>query len=392
MTHEYLKKPFTTSVPIYCFLVGLLGGVGSFFSFLYHPIQFYFSYLVAFMFFLTLSLGSLFFVIIQNLVRSGWSVSIRRIPEVYAMNLRLFPFLFLPILFGIGDLYYWAHPHVVLSDFILKAKSGYLNVPFFVCRALGYFVIWIWLARKFFENSTLQDQSGAQSYTLNSQKTSTYGVILFAITITFASIDWVMSLTPHWYSTMWGVYTFAGAIVGALSLMSLTAMFLRWKGYLATVISKEHFHDLGKLLYGFNVFWAYIAFSQYFLIWYANIPEETIWFGQHFHGSWNTVGIFLAVAHFAIPFLVFMSRHAKRNLPFHALVAGWMLMVHYVDTVWMISPNLHPQGLSIYWVDVSVFLAIGGLYFGFFLKTLSKAALYPLQDPRLKESLNLEVY
>ena len=278
------------------------------------------------------------------------------------------------------------------DDHLLKAKEGYLNVPFFFVRAGFYFLVWYFLSNRFYKNSVKQDQSGEETLSIRSHRMSTYGVILFAITVTFSSIDWVMSLTPHWYSTMWGVYTVAGAAVGSLALISLAALILRRLGYLQGIISTEHFHDIGKFMYGFNVFWAYIAFSQYFLIWYTNIPEESIWFIRHFSGTWNFVGIFLAVGHFAIPFFLFMSRHAKRNLSFHALMVVWMLFVHYIDIYWVIMPNLHRRGFVYGWVDFFVLVGLGGLFVAGSIWTFSKASLYPLKDPRLSDSLHLEVY
>ena len=267
-----------TTLPKISFGIGGLGVLGCIASYLRNPHQFFFSYLSVFMMFLTLTLGALFFVLIQFLVRAGWSIGFRRIAENIMQNSGLMALLFVPIILGIHHLYHWSHPAEVAKDLLLQAKSAYLNIPFFIIRAFVFFGIWIGLSRAFYKKSTEQDNSGNPDNTAKMQKYSTFGILLFALSITFSGIDWVMSITPHWYSTMIGVYFFAGAAVVSLSSMSLIALILRKNGYLKDVLTVEHFHDLGKLLYGFNVFWAYIAFSQYFLIWYSNIPEETVFY------------------------------------------------------------------------------------------------------------------
>ena len=376
--------------PLIAFAVGTAGLALSAISYLVNPERFFFSYLTAFMFFLTITLGALFFVTIQNLVRSGWSVVVRRIPEQMISNFGLMVLFFIPILFGLHTLYEWTHPAVVAGDHLLITKSGYLNLKFFLIRVVFYFSVWILLARTYFTRSTTQDQTGDPTLTLKNQTTSTYGILLFAITITFSAVDWVMSLTPHWFSTMFGVYIFAGSTVASLAAISLLAMILRKAGYLANTIRIDHYHDLGKLLYGFNIFWSYIAFSQYFLIWYANIPEETFWFTDHFRGSWNSVGILLAVGHFGIPFLLFMSRHVKRNLVTHAMMAVWFLFIHFVDLYWIIMPNVSKAGVTFAWVDITALLGIGGIYIGVLFTRMKKYPLFPVKDPRLSDSMHFE--
>ena len=299
---------------------------------------FFLSYLVSFMFFLTLSLGALFFILMHYLSQAGWSVALRRIPEHLMANLPVMLFLFIPLLFGIHELYEWSHPEEVLKDPLLQVKAPYLNTPFFIVRSAIAFIVWVLLARLFFKRSTMQDITAEPKLTKILRKVSAPSILLFGITVTFTAIDWIMSLTPHWYSTMYGVYIFAGATVGSLSVMSLTLLILRKNGFLKDIVNVEHYHDLGKLLYGFNIFWAYIAFSQYFLIWYANIPEETEFFMHHFHGGWKYVAILLSVGHFGIPFILCMSRHVKRNLTTHGIMAGWLLIMHFVDIYWLIKP------------------------------------------------------
>jgi len=387
-----LSGPLTSLVPTVSFIVGIVGLVLSFIFFRKDHHHFMYSYMVAFSFFMTLTLGNLFFVLIQHLTRAGWSVVVRRLPEVIMKNMFLMAIFFIPILFGIHDLYHWSHQDAVLADELLQGKAPYLNTPFFIVRGFLFFAVWIWLVNKFYNSSVLQDKTGDSSITLYLQKTATYGMLIFALSQTFALIDWIMSITPHWYSTIFGIYMFAGSIVVALAVMSLLFMILRANGFLKGIVTTEHFHDIGKLLYGFNVFWSYIAFSQYFLIWYANIPEETVWYAEHFNGSWNTVAIILAIGHFGVPFVLFMSRHAKRNLKFHAIMAVWLILMHALDLYWLVMPNINKLGIHLTFADIVPFLGIGGIYFGFVFLRLSTVSLIPHKDPRLDESLNFHNY
>jgi len=251
-----------------------------------------------------------------------------------------------------------------------------------------FFGVWIFISRKFMTGSVRQDDSGDSQITLQLQKASTWGVALFALTLTFSSIDWVMSLTPHWYSTMFGVYYFATCMVAGLSLISLLFMILRRAGFLRELVTVEHFHDFAKFIYGFNIFWAYIAFSQYFLIWYANIPEETAFFHTHFNGSWSTVAVVLLLGHFVIPFLAFMSRQSRRNLPFHCGMILWLLAMSFLDLYWIIMPTVSPDGVHFGISDVVPFIGIGGLFFADLFRRLKSVNLVPIKDPRLHESVN----
>ncbi len=373
-----------------CFVVGGVGLFASLIMYTQNPKHFFFSYLTVFCFFLTISLGGFFFVLIQFLTRAGWGVVVRRIAEHQMKNLWVMALLFIPILLGVFQLYHWTHHDAVAHDAILKVKSPYLNLPFFLIRAALFFGIWMFLSQLFFKKSTKQDETGDEKTTLLLQGVSAVGVLLFALSLTFAFVDWVMSLTPHWYSTMIGVYFFAGSCVSGIATISFIAMVLRRFGFLRDKITVEHYHDLGKLLYGFNIFWSYIAFSQYFLIWYANIPEETIWFKMHFMGSWNWVAAALAIGHFGIPFVLFMSRHIKRNLTTHFMMLVWILGIHFIDMYWMIMPNITPNGFSPSLIDLTCFIGIGGIYFGALFSRMKRHSLVACGDPRLEESLHFK--
>ena len=215
-------------------------------------------------------------------------------------------------------------------------------------------------------------------------------IIVLALTQTFASIDWIVSLTPHWYSTMFGVYFFAGSFVGFIALLSVVVVAMRGAGLLDTVISAEHLQDIGKFLFAFTAFWAYIAFSQFFLMWYGNLPEETIWYKARIEGSWMPVSLLLMAGHFVAPFFYLMGRTVKRNGATLAVGGAWVLAMHFVDLYWQVMPTLHPEGLRPSVLDVAALLAVGGCFVAAAGWLMRRQALVPLRDPRLAESLAFE--
>jgi hypothetical protein len=351
---------------------------------------FFQSYLANFMYFLSLALGGLFFVLITHLTRAGWSVALRRIAEVVAWTVVPMAPLALVILFGIHDLYEWSHAEVVANDTLLQQKQGWLNSTFFVVRVAIYFVVWIALATYFLRKSTSQDRSGDPKLTLQMERAAAPGTIVYALTVTFAAFDLLMSLYPHWYSTIYGVYYFAGCILGYFALAPLLLAALKRRGFLTRLITPEHSHDLGKLMFGFVVFWAYIAFSQYMLIWYGNLPEETVWYQAREHGFWVWVSIFLLVGHFVFPFLLLMSRHPKRRGPTLVFASVWLLFVHWIDVFYLVMPEVRADGVPFRIMDVACFVGIGGLFVAALLWRMGRVNLIPVRDPRLDESLSFE--
>jgi hypothetical protein len=377
-------------IPVIAGGVALVGAVLCAIFGIGNPKQFYFSWLVSFLFFLSLSLGALFFVLIQYAAQGGWGIVLRRIGETVFATIPLMAVLFLPLLLGLHDLYEWTHHDAVEHDALLQWKSPYLNVPFFLVRALLFFGIWSFIALMYYRGSRGQDTTGDPSVSARLRRFAGPGIILLALTQTFASIDWIMSLTPHWYSTMFGVYFFAGSFIGFIALLSVIASGMRGAGLLETVISAEHLQDIGKLLFAFTVFWSYIAFSQFFLIWYANLPEETIWYKARLEGSWTTVSLILMAGHFAAPFFYLMGRAVKRRNTTLALGGVWLLVMHYVDLYWQVMPTLHPEGIRPSLLDVAAFLVVGGFFVAAIGWLMRRQALVPLRDPRLPESLAFE--
>lgn len=376
-------------IPLVSFLVGFVGLAASLILGVYNPNGFFFSYFVSFIYFLSIALGALGFVLIHFASGAQWSIVVRRIAENIVGVIPLFIFLFIPIIIGLTELFHWSNPDS-LHDPVLQWKHPYLNAPFFYVRAAIYLIVWSTLSRFYLMNSVKHDTTGDPAIFRKLTVFSYAGIFLFGITVTFAAFDWIMSINPHWYSTIFGVYYFSGAMVAVLSFLSIFLHLFQKSGFLKHAVTEEHFQDLGKLLFAFVSFWAYIAFSQFMLMWYGNLPEETVWFAQRWVGTWKPFSIFLAAGHFGIPFFFLMSKHIKRNSV--ALIAGatWMLFLHYLDIFWLIMPTVQKEGFHISLLNVTTFLGIGGLFFGFFIWITCKHDLIPVKDPMLGTSVSFE--
>ncbi len=370
--------------------VGLVGLVASLVLASAQPQHFYAAWLVAYLYFLSIALGSLFFTLVVFVCRAGWSVVLRRVAENGMATLPLFAVLFIPIWIGRHELFVWTDPAAVAESPLLQGKSPYLNEGFFLLRALFYFAAWSGLAVYFSRSSQRQDASRDERITRRLQAIAAPGLVLFALTVTFAAVDWLMSIEPEWYSTMIGVYYFTGAVLANFAFLIIAITAIQARGPLRGVVTVEHVHDLGKLLFGFTVFWAYIAFSQYFLIWYANIPEETVYYIHRSHGSWATIGKVLIFGHFVVPFFFLISRTIKRAVPLLVGAALWLLAMHYMDLYWCVMPVFSEHGAHFGALDVTAMLAVGGFFLAMFGWTASRRALVPLGDPRLAESLSFE--
>lgn len=365
---------------------------------LYH---FAHAYLLGYFFCLSIALGALIFVCLQRLTRAGWSVVVRRLAELVAGTMPALAILAIPVLVFMHQLYPWTHDELVANDAILLGKRAYLNTPFFLARVVVYFVVWIYIARTMLSLSVRQDESGDLALTHRAERLSAPAVILFALTITFAGFDLLMSLDPHWFSTIYGVYVFAGAMVGFISTAILGIKLLQSRGVLRDVVTVEHFHDLGKLLFGFTMFWGYIAFCQFLLIWYANIPEETIWYEHRMSHGWGWVSLALLFGHFVLPWCGLLSRQVKRAEKGLVFWAAWQLVMHLVDVYWLIMPALnlaHGQpgqpgyapplhaGFPLHVLDVLCVLGFVAIFLGLILRGMRSVSLVPLKDPRLGEA------
>ena len=348
------------------------------------------AWLVAFVFFLTLVLGCLYFVLMHTAAQGGWGVAVRRLAEDAAATLPLFVLLFLPVALGLRHLYPWSHADAVASDALLRWKRPYLNEGFFYARAALYFVVWSAIALWFLSLSARQDETADPGLSARLRRWSGPLLIPLGLTHTFAAFDWLMSLDPGWYSTIYGVYSFSGALVAAMAFLAIVTVLMKRSGPLAPLLSSEHLHDMGRLLFTFTVFWAYIGFSQYLLIWYGNIPEETVWYRHRLEGPWLAISVVLALGHFVVPFFFLLPRSTKRHPTALVGAAAWMLLMHLVDVYWMVVPDVpgHPALPGV--VDAAALLAVGGAFLAVFGWLLRRHALVPVGDPRLSESLAFE--
>ncbi len=414
-------------------VLGVLGAVIAAVGYTLDPRRFAFAYLMGFFTVLTMAFGSMFFVLIQHLTGAGWSVTVRRGSEFFVAGMVIIPLLALPNALSLDELYPWWHlghhegvahaqedvpgehgaarlhkekagahdahdaghhgPEHAMHAAITQKKLAFLNPTFFGLRALAYLAIWLWLATRLFGYSTAQDKSGDPKLTVKLQRFAPVAVIFFALSLTFAGFDWVMSLLPNWYSTMFGVRVFAASAVLGLALNVLIGLALRRAGATHGTITVEHFHDLGKLMFGFLVFWAYISFSEFFLIWYAAIPEETMYFHQRWDFAWwQKISVAIVVAKFIIPFFLVMSRNAKRNLGMLGLGAAWICVMHLVEMYYWVMPH-YREGEVAFSVtgvatDVGCVMACVGLYLAVVFRRMLNHQAIPVRDPRLERALN----
>lgn len=355
------------------------------------------AWLVGAFFFLSLSLGGLFFVLIQHVTRAGWSVAVRRVAELVAANTIVSALLFTPLVARVfaGDagLYPWADREMLHHSPALEAKAGFFDARFFAVRCAVYFAIWIAIGAWLLKRSSQQDDAADAAPTRALERRAPPLLAVYALSVNFAAFDLLMTLDPHWYSTIFGVYVFAGSVV---AFFAFTILSVRWlqRGSLARCVGVEHFHDLGKFLFAFVFFWSYIAFSQFMLIWYADLPEETEWYRIRLHGPWAIVSAVLLFGHFLLPMAGLLSRHAKRRLAVLTFWAVWLLVMHAVDLFWLVHPRhgepVESIGALVKPVDALAFVAVGGLWLFALTRLASKRALVPVGDPRLPESLSFE--
>lgn len=351
--------------------------------------RFWGSFLVANWYFLVLGLGGMVILAVNTLAQAGWNAALRRVPEAMSTYAPIGWILMFLVVFASHSLYHWTHEDL---DPVLQGKSGYLNMPFFTIRMLLIGIIWTFFIWMFRRNSLKEDEIGGIDYFNKSVKLSAFFMILFGISFSFASWDWLMSLEPHWYSTMYAVYTFAGLFVGGWTVMTLLTIFLKGRGYFQ-YINANHFHDLGKFMFGFSIFWTYIWVGQFLLIWYANIPEETMHFYTRMEGSWETLFFGNLILNFVIPFFGLMTNDNKRNPKVLLLVGLSILVGRYVDVYLLVMPGAMGHGtLPTFGLpEIGFLLLIAGLYIYTIFYSLSKASLYPKNHPYIEESLHHDV-
>lgn len=337
-------------------------------------------------YFLSLAVGGLFFAVIQWVTGAMWSAPVRRIAESFTSFIPFLLVSFVLIYLGMKDTYKWMDLDLVKGDIMLSGKQGYLNTTFFVVRNVLGILIWWGFASTMIGNSLKQDETKDPAITGRNRVFGPIFLILFAITFTLTAFDLLMSLDPYWFSTMFGVYCFAGLFYSTLALLAVLTVYLKRKGALDGIVNENHLHDLGKFMFAFTVFWAYIGFSQYMLIWYANLPEETGYFMHRMSGSWMHVSTFLLAGKFFAVFLMLLPRGNKRD---HRVLygVGWfMLVAQWIDILWLVQPEFY-SGPKVGWVEIGTALAFIGAFGLVIFRFLGRHNIVAIGDPKLEESV-----
>lgn len=350
-----------------------------------------FDYLWIFVFMVSIGVGSLALVSLEYIAGATWSTPFRRISEFFSAIIPLLVILAIPLLFGLDDIFMWTNQMLVSNDAVLLHKESYLNASSLIIRTAIILAIWVLFYILIVRSSEKQDEYGDVKYTKRNNVYSALFTPIFLLTTTVIAIDWMMSLEPHWYSTIFGAYYFAGTAVGAISATTLAAVYLKDSGYLDERITKQHFFSLGAWMFAFNMFWAYIAFSQYLLIWYADLPEETIWLQHRWSGSWKYISIAMIFIHFVIPFLVLISRGVKTNLKVLKVMSIWLLAAHALDLYWLVMPISSLEGAPIGWQELSFPFVVTGLAIIVFKLKADRTNLIPVKDPKLESGFDFQL-
>jgi hypothetical protein len=368
-------------------MVGVGGLLVSLLGAFFRPDQFFRSYLFGYLFWAGIAVGCLSLIMIHYLTGGIWGLVIRRFLEAGSRTMPLVAVLFLPLAFGVSRIYLWAQPEA-LKDPIIQAKQVYLNVPSFLGRALIYLAVWAVLAHFLSKWSRQLDEGTSLRIERRLRGLAGGGLLLMGLTITFSSVDWGMSLNPHWFSTVYGVLFMVGQVLSTMALVIVLLAVMGHEAPLAPAVRPSAVHDLGKLLLAFVMLWAYINLSQFLIIWSANLPEEIPWYIRRLHGGWQWLALVLVVFHFAVPFLLLLSRDLKRNARLLGRLAAGMLLVRLVDLFWLVAPDLqghHGTHLSVHWLDLTAPIGLGGVWLFAFARELKSRPLLPQRDPELDE-------
>jgi len=371
------------------FQVSAVGGVLLALGLVLDHERFFQAYLIAFLFVLAPAAGSLALLMLHNMTGGAWGFAIKRLLEAATRTLPFVAAMFVPIVFGMHSLYEWSHTEEVAKDIVLQHKAAYLNVPFFVVRAVLYFALWSGLALFLAKLSERYDRKLSLKALRKLKVASGFGLVAYVLTTTFASFDWGMSLEPHWFSTIYGVHfivgqglsTLALAIVGA-ALLARHEPFSRW-------LSPAHFHDLGNLTLAFVMLWAYVSLSQFLIIWSGNLPEENVWYLKRTAPGWQALALVLVLCHFAVPFVILLVRSSKRNARVLARVALVLLLMRFLDFYWLLAPAFHEGVFAPHWLDVVAPVTLSALWLGLFVRNLHGRPLVSLQDAKLLGELEV---
>lgn len=358
-------------------------------GYLTDPARAAFGNVIGYLFLASLAVGSLFLVALEYIGGAIWSVPMRRINEFLAALILLLPLAALPLFFNMHALFHWTHTEAVASDEILRGKTPYLNEQFFLIRCGGAFLLWAVFYFLFTRNSVRQDANADQRLTTRNIRLAAVFLPVFAVTITVTAVDWAMSLEPHWFSTILGVYYFSGTVLAALAAATYIIVRFAGQGFLPP-LRRDHYYSLGALLFAFTNFWAYIAFSQFLLIWYANIPEETYWYMHRWQHGWQYVSVLLILVRFAVPYFVLLPQDAKMDEKKLKFMAIWILCGHFIDLYWLVMPT-YSEFVSLSWSDIGYPLILLGLVILVLKMRMHSTSVVPVGDPRLQRGLDFHL-
>jgi hypothetical protein len=354
--------------------------------------RFFQAYLVAYTFWMGVVLGSLALLMVQHLSGGVWGVVLRRPFEAAVRTIPFMAVLFVPIVLGMHSLYEWSHEGITATDPIIAEKALYLNTTFFLARQVIYFAVWGTLGFLLTRWSAEHDRTGDPRLLKKMETLSGGGIVVYFLTVTFAMVDWTMSVNPHWFSTIWGMLYIGGQGLSAFAFGICVLVMLAHQAPLDRVLTSHHFHDLGKLLFAFLMLWAYLSFSQFLIIWSANIPEEIPHYLNRWENTWKFLSIFIVVGHFMVPYALLLSRDLKRNYGKLRIIATWLLCARVAEYYWHIMPELHRDGFTMTLLDIALPLAIGGLFISLFVSQLGGRSLLPVNDPQMEKVLHHHVH
>jgi hypothetical protein len=386
---KYVKKPLPANISKIGWGLILLGATGYALGYLADARHASFVHVVNFLFITSIGIGALFLVAVEYIAGAVWSVPMRRVNEFLASLIPLAALMALPLFFHLNDLYRWVNAEAVAHDAVLKMKEPYLNVEFFSLRFVFIFGLWTFFFYLFTRNSLKQDIDQNQKYTKFNIGLAAAFIPAFAIGLTFVAIDWAMSLEPHWYSTIYGVYYFAGTVLAGVSTATYIIVKLHEHGYFPQ-LRRDHFYSLGTLMFVFVNFWAYIAFSQFLLIWYANLPEETYWFIARWTNGWEYISVLLIIVHFAVPYFMLLSQDSKMDLKRLKFMSLWMLFAHLLDLYWLIMPSFSASPV-LSWMEISFPLLVVGLAIVIVAWKMKRHNLIPIGDPKFVRGLEFHL-
>ena len=368
-------------------LIAIIGGVVTVVGIILVPDRAWANLLLANYYVMGLALAAMVFIAIQYVSNAGWATAISRIPEAMTAILPISAIVALALIAGIHHLYEWSHQDVVAGDHVLQSKAAWLNIPFFAIRVVVYCSIWLGFTTYLVRLSRKQDTNGGIKAYKRSKTGSAIFLVIFALSFTLASMDWIMSLEPHWYSTIFGIYNFSGTFLNGLAVITLLVLLLKRMGPFEHIVTTEHLHSLGKLIFAFSTFWMYIWFSQYLLIWYSNIPEEATYLVNRQKGSWLVFTIVNVVFNWAIPFIALLPSWTKKHEGFLLRVCIIIMIGHWIDLFWMIFPTFMPEAPVLNVWELATFMGAIAAFFYVTFRALSQHSLLPTNDPMLIESL-----